>query len=82
MKKLKPEQIRTILLRDWDPLGVEDNKNLSDEYDFCIPIIQNMIEEGATENEIAQYLISIDIEWGGSNMKSALLAASNILRLS
>jgi hypothetical protein len=38
-------RIRTILLRDWDPLIVGDKPNLSDEYDDLIPssLLKNLV---------------------------------------
>jgi hypothetical protein len=42
VRNLTPDDIRTVLLRDWDPLGVGNNPKLSDEYDSCIPVIYRM----------------------------------------
>ncbi len=55
VRNLTPDDIRTVLLRDWDPLGVGNNPKLSDEYDSCIPVIYRMIQAGTTVQEIQQY---------------------------
>ena len=34
----RTKRIRTILVKDWDPLGVSDNQNLTDEYDATSPV--------------------------------------------
>jgi len=74
------DDIRSILLRDWDPLGVGNNPKLSDEYDSCIPVIYRMIQGGTTAQEIQQYLIAVDEKWGGSpNIEGAKLAAARLM---
>lgn len=36
-------QTREILLRNWDPIGVESNPNLADEYDRYLPQILKVV---------------------------------------
>ncbi len=44
---MKPNEIRNILLTDWDPLNVGDSPKLMDEYDCYIPGILTLLSKGA-----------------------------------
>ena len=80
VRNLTPDDIRTILLRDWDPLAVGNNPKLSDEYDSCSPVIYRMIQAGTTVQEIQRYLIAVDEKGGGSpNVGGAKLAATRLM---
>ncbi len=48
----RTQEIRTILLNDWDPLGVGENSNLSDEYDNYIPGILLLLDAHCTEDAV------------------------------
>jgi hypothetical protein len=54
------ERVRLILLRDWDPIGITKkfsyNENAEDEYDRYASCIFNMITQGASRDEIFDYL--------------------------
>ena len=61
------DQARDILLRVWDPIGVRefllDNYDaVRDEYDAYLPSVVNMINEGAKEQEIADYLFKAETQ--------------------
>jgi hypothetical protein len=53
-------EIRTILLNDWDPIDVGDNPNLSDEYDAYLPDLTKLVTDGASGDEIAEYLKTVE----------------------
>jgi hypothetical protein len=55
-------EIRQVLMRDWDPIGVRDEPNAQDEYDSYIGRVYSLIAKRASEEEIAQYLLSVETE--------------------
>jgi len=52
--------IRSVLLNDWDPVGIGDNPNLSDEYDGYIGSIINILKQKPTIEEIVGFLGEIE----------------------
>lgn len=50
------EEIRNLLWEEWDPIGLNDNSNLSDEYDRYADEIYAMLRRGADAEEIARHL--------------------------
>lgn len=58
------DEVRSVLLRDWDPLGVGDNPNLSDEYDSYIPELLRLLRAGASATVIAEYLETLESRLG------------------
>jgi hypothetical protein len=52
-------QMREILNRDWDPIGVADI--VADEYDMYIGEIYSLLAKCASENEIAEYLLWVEV---------------------
>lgn len=54
--KSKLQSIRTLLLNEWDPVGVKDEPTAQDEYDHYVPAILGLLERGASAAEIEQYL--------------------------
>jgi hypothetical protein len=55
-------QIREILMRDWDPIGVHGIPEAADEYDMYIGGIYGRIVRGASVDEIEQHLRAIEVE--------------------
>lgn len=53
-------QIRGVLNRDWDPIGVADM--VEDEYDMYIGHIHSLLAKSATKQEIADYLLWVEVE--------------------
>jgi hypothetical protein len=49
-------EIRHVLLRCWDPIGIRDEPNAQDEYDSYLGGIYEMLVGGATDEEIAHHL--------------------------
>jgi hypothetical protein len=56
------EQIRLILLRDWDPVGVQDEPNAQDEYDSYVGGVYRLLVDGASPKVIAEHLARIEGE--------------------
>jgi len=53
-------------MRDWDPIGVKDIEACADEYDRYVDKAYVMLmDEGATAEQIADYLYYIASEWMG-----------------
>jgi hypothetical protein len=59
----RTQDIRTILLKDWDPLGVGDNPNLANEYDDYIPGILRLLDAHCTVDQLERYLRDIEEKW-------------------
>jgi len=63
-------QIRHILMQEWDPIGVNDIPEATDEYDGYIGDLYVLIERGATERELADYLRFVEIRQMGLSIPS------------
>lgn len=53
------EEIRQVLLHDWDPIGVADVPEAQDEYDSYIGGVYRLLVGGARPKVIAQHLATI-----------------------
>ena len=51
--------IKNILMDDWDPIGVNDTPYAKAEYDGYALMITGMLYNGATEDQIVDYLNSV-----------------------
>ena len=49
-------------MREWDPIGVKEEPNAQDEYDAYIGQVFGLIVKRAPEDEIANYLMRVEIE--------------------
>ena len=59
-------RIRKVLMRQWDPIGVAYVPEAADEYDDYVGKVYVMLmEERATADQIAAYLLKIASEWMG-----------------
>ncbi len=56
------DQIRRVLMDQWDPIGVNDIPEAADEYDSYIGKIYELIKGDASEDEIAAHLRTIEIQ--------------------
>ena len=75
-------QMRDILNRDWDPIGVADI--VADEYGMYIGQIHSLLAKCATENEIAEYLLWVEVErmgLTGTPIRQRLLVVKNLCDL-
>ncbi|MGF6604530.1 hypothetical protein P3T23_009286 [Paraburkholderia sp. GAS448] len=55
-------EVKTILLKEWDPIGVGDSPEADDEYDSYVPYVSQMIREQKTVDELYDYLRWIEVE--------------------
>jgi len=68
------ESIRLVLLRDWDPIGIQDVPEAQDEYDSYVGGVYRLLASGATAQEIAEHLFRIEMfQMGLSTSYSARL---------
>ena len=65
-RRMTYDEVRSVLLRDWDPLGVGDNPNLAAEYDSYIPELLRLLRAGASAEAIAEYLGIVERRLGVS----------------
>ena len=56
------ERVRTILLSEWDPIGVREFPNASDEYDGYVALIVKMVMSGKSADDLAEYLLKVEID--------------------
>jgi hypothetical protein len=58
-------QIREILLRDWDPIGVKEEARAQDEYDGYIGGVYRLLASGASSRSVAEHLARVEAEQMG-----------------
>jgi hypothetical protein len=56
------DAIRQALFRDWDPIGVNDNPNLQDEYDSYIAPVYRILSCSRSEQELVDFLFRTEGE--------------------
>ncbi|HYL85849.1 MAG TPA: hypothetical protein VE263_16600 [Candidatus Angelobacter sp.] len=75
-------QIRSVLNSDWDPIGVTDI--VDDEYDMYIGHIYSLLMKDASEQDISEYLLWIELErmgLTGTPIDERLRVAKNLRNL-
>lgn len=69
------QAIDDILWYDWDPIGLNDNEKIRDEYQGYTPHIFTLKKQGADVFKIAQHLYRLEaIDMGMSGDKELVLA--------
>ncbi|HTR36392.1 MAG TPA: hypothetical protein VMH80_10845 [Bryobacteraceae bacterium] len=56
------DRIRRVLMREWDPIGVDGVAEAADEYDSYIGGIYGLISRGASAVEISAHLRKLEID--------------------
>jgi hypothetical protein len=56
------QHIRRILMAEWDPIGVSDVPEAADEYDSYIGGVYELLERGASQGDIGNYLRGIEVD--------------------
>ncbi|RDV37650.1 hypothetical protein DV096_14195 [Bradymonadaceae bacterium TMQ3] len=74
-------RIREILVKYWDPLGVNKDPHVWDEYDPYLFRIFNRILDGSTEEDIANYLVSLEVHSMGLSTADEVRASEAAVRL-
>lgn len=74
--------VRKVLNSDWDPIGVADM--VDDEYDMYIGHIYSLLAANAADQEVADYLLWVELErmgMTGTPMKELLSVAAKLRSL-
>jgi hypothetical protein len=75
-------QMRKVLNSDWDPIGVADI--VDDEYDMYIGHLHSLLIKGASEQDIAEYLLWVELErmgLTGTPIEQRVRVAKNLKNL-
>lgn len=59
------DSIRRILFQHWDPIGVNDNPGLRDEYDSLIAPVYRIVTGSRSEQELMELLFRDEIDAAG-----------------
>jgi hypothetical protein len=54
--------IARVLLQDWDPIGIQDVPEAQDEYDGYVGGVYRLLATGASPQEVAAHLSTIESE--------------------
>ena len=54
------EQIRQVLLHDWDPIGVQEIPEAQDEYDSYVGGVYRLLVSHAQDEELVEHLYRIE----------------------
>jgi len=74
--------IDDLLWEEWDPIGINDMPEARDEYSSYTPQIFSLAMHGASNEDIAEKLKRIEIDWIGlaSNADGNMEWATKILQ--
>jgi hypothetical protein len=53
------DEIRQVLVKEWDPIGIKDEPRAQDEYDSYIAGVFNLLARHGSDKEIEDYLWKI-----------------------
>jgi hypothetical protein len=76
------EQIRQVLLHDWDPLGVQEIPEAQNEYDSYVGGVYRLLVSAAPDDDLVEHLYQIEREaiGLGPRDKSPLFLVAQKLR--
>lgn len=72
-------KIKDVLIKEWDPIGVQGMPEAQDEYDAYVAGIYKLLISKKTENEIFEYLWWVETEHMGligDQQRTRLIARS------
>ena len=58
-------RIRDVLMQHWDPIGVADFPEAEDEYDSYVGPVYRLLESGASDVEVIEFLYKTETETMG-----------------
>lgn len=58
-------KIRDVLLKEWDPIGVQTIPEAQDEYDGYVPTLHSMLISRKPTHEVFEYLMWLETEHMG-----------------
>lgn len=76
--------IGEILLREWDPIGIQEHPEAADEYDAYVGGVYRLLASVASAREIATHLVAIETEslgWEDTDPRMLIPLARKLLRL-
>jgi hypothetical protein len=59
------QEIRRVLLEEWDPIGVRGIPEAQDEYDGYVPDVHRLLMRRASALEVFEYLWQVEAEHMG-----------------
>jgi len=62
--------IRKVLFRDWDPIGVNDNPKLADEYDSYLAPVYRILTGSRSEDDLIGLLYRTEHDQIGTGCES------------
>jgi hypothetical protein len=54
------QELRRLLMEQWDPIGVKDAPEAADEYDGYRGAVVRLLREGAPAQRVAEYLAQVE----------------------
>jgi hypothetical protein len=78
------ESIRQILLRDWDPIGVNDVSEAQDEYDSYVGGVYRLLASHCSTEQMVYHLAKIELrtmELGVANREHLMRVAKQLIAL-
>jgi hypothetical protein len=69
-------EIRSVLLQEWDPIGIKDEPKAQDEYDGYVGHVYQLLTEHKSDEVIAGYLLQVVTERMGLKAKTSDMAAT------
>lgn len=78
------ESIRDILLRDWDPIGINDVLEAQDEYDSYVGGVYRLLGSQCSTEQMVDHLAKIEsqtMELGTANREHLTKVANQLLEL-
>ena len=73
------ETVRAILLQEWDPLAMRENRQLAAENDDYMPGVMRLIESRCSAAQLESHLETLEKGWGMIPCGAAGVAAKKIL---
>jgi hypothetical protein len=78
------ESIRDILLRDWDPIGINDVPEAQDEYDSYVGGVYRLLASHCSTQQMVDHLAKIESQTmglGTGNHEHLMQVANQLLGL-
>lgn len=63
--RIYQNSIRQILIKEWDPIGIESINEAQDEYDAYVGVLYKMIISRRSKSEIFDFLWSVETDHMG-----------------
>ena len=56
------QELQSLLMAKWDPIGANDESGAADEYDIYALPLAGKLREGASVHDMARYLDTVEVE--------------------